>query len=103
LDSSPKLYAYVEKSESPDIARYRGHYRFSYGKHDDWPLTANLRKGTHSNAFSAELQGSYPPNRLSAGSSGYPMAQYFTGYGGNRLRDNEREPWTVRLGDAVSR
>jgi len=103
---SPKLYAYVEKSENPDIAQYRGYgdFRLELREARRRPVDgANRRKGTQSSAFSAEPQGSYPLNRLSAGLSDHLMAQYFTGYGENLLRYNEREPWTVRLGYAVSR
>jgi len=102
---SPKLYAYIEKSENPDIQKYRGYgdFRFTYGKSDDWQLTLNLRKGTMASAFSAELQGTYPLNRLFPGLSGYLMAQYFTGYGETLINYNQREPWSLRFGYAIWR
>ncbi len=102
---SPKLYVYLEKSENPDIQKYRGYgdFRFTYGKNDDWQLALILRKGTQSNAFSSDLQATYPLNRLFPGLSGYLMAQYFTGYGENLLNYDQREPWSVRFGYAISR
>lgn len=102
---SPKLYVYVEKSENPDIAKYRGYgdFRFTYGKNDDWQVAWSLRKGTQSNAFSSDLQGTYPLNRLLPGLSGYLMLQYFTGYGETLLNYDQREPWSLRFGYAISR
>lgn len=102
---SPKLYVYIEKSENPDINKYRGYgdFRFTYGKNDDWQLAWILRKGTKSSAFSSDLQATYPLNRLFPGLAGYLMAQYFTGYGETLLDYNQREPWSVRVGYAISR
>jgi len=102
---SPKIYAYIEKSENPDIQKYRGYgdFRFTYGKNDDWQAAWILRKGTKSSAFSSDLQFTYPLNRLLPGLSGYLMAQYFTGYGETLLDYNQREPWSVRIGYAISR
>ncbi len=102
---SPKLYAYLEKDENPDIFKYRGYgdYRFTYGKDDDWQLAATLRKGVQSNAGSLDLQGTYPLHRLKSGLAGYLMGQFFTGYGETLLDYNQRESWTVRIGYALSR
>ena len=102
---SPKLYAYIEKSENSDINKYRGYgdFRFTYGKNDDWQAALTLRKGTKSSAFSSDLQGTYPLNKLLPGLSGYLMVQYFTGYGEYLLDYNQRESWSVRVGYAISR
>ena len=102
---SPKLYAYIEKSENSDIQEYRGYgdYRFSYGKDNDWQLAWELRKGTRGNNFSSDLQATYPVNRLFPGVPGYFMAQYFTGYGEMLLDYNQREPFSVRFGYGISR
>jgi len=35
--------------------------------------------------------------------AGYLMLQAFTGYGEYLLDYNEREPWSVRIGYAISR
>lgn len=102
---SPKLYAYLEKSENPDIQKYRGYgdYRFTYGKNSDWQVAWTLRKGTRSSAFSSDLQATWPLNRMFPGLAGYLMAQYFAGYGETLLDYNRREPWTVRVGYAIWR
>lgn len=105
LTFSPKLYAYLNKSENSDIQRYRGYgdFRFTYGKNDDWQLALTARKGTGSGGFSSELQATYPLNRLAPGLSGYLMAQAFSGFGETLLGYNERTSWSVRFGYAVSR
>ena len=102
---SPKLYAYLEKSDNSDIARYRGYgdFHLSYGKDNDWQAAWILRKGTSTEKFSAELQATYPINQWYPGVSGYLMLQAFTGYGEYLLDYNEREPWSVRIGYAISR
>lgn len=102
---SPKLYAYIEKDENSDIARYRGYgdFHLSYGRDDDWQAAWILRKGTGTEKFSLELQGTYPLNRWYPGLSGYLMLQAFTGYGEYLLDYDEREPWSVRIGYAISR
>jgi outer membrane phospholipase A len=101
----PKLYAYLDKDENPDMQKYRGYgdFRFSYGKSDDWQLAMDLRKGTLSKAYSADVQATYPLNRFVPGLSGYLMAQYFTGYGETLLNYNKREPWALRFGYAIWR
>jgi len=103
--ASPNLYAYIEKSENSDIAKYRGYgdFHLSYGKDNDWQAAWILRKGTRTEKFSAELQATYPINQWYPGVSGYLMLQAFTGYGEYLLDYNEREPWSVRIGYAISR
>ncbi len=102
---SPKLYAYIEKSENSDIARYRGYadFHLSYGKQDDWQMAWILRKGTKTEAYSAEMQLTYPLNQWSPGLAGYLMLQAFSGYGEYLLDYNEREPWSLRIGYAIWR
>ena len=103
--ASPNVYAYIEKDENSDIAKYRGYgdFHVSYGKYDDWQAAWILRKGTSTEKFSAELQATYPLNRWYPGVAGYLMLQAFTGYGEYLLDYNEREPWSVRIGYAISR
>lgn len=102
---SPKVYAYIEKSENSDIARYRGYadLHVSYGKPDDWQAAWILRKGTKTEAYSAEMQITYPLNKWSPGLAGYLMLQAFSGYGEYLLDYNEREPWALRIGYAIWR
>jgi len=102
---SPKLYAYLDKDENPDIARYRGYgnFRFTYGKDNDWQLAASLRKGTQSSAYSVDLQWTYPLHRWFPGIAGYLMVQTFNGWGETLLGYRERDIWSVRAGYAISR
>jgi outer membrane phospholipase A len=102
---SPKVYAYLDKSENPEITQYRGYadLNVSYGKNDDWQIATMLRSGTKSNTYSATLRGTYPLNRLVPGLSGYFMAQFFNGYGENLLGYSERDSSSLRIGYAVSR
>jgi len=102
---SPKLYGYLEKSDNPDISDYRGYgdYRFTYGKNNHWQIAWVLRKGTLSDVGSSDLQVTYPLNRMFPGVAGYLMVQYFTGYGETLLNYNQREPWSLRFGYAISR
>jgi outer membrane phospholipase A len=102
---APKLYVYVERSDNPDIARFRGYgdYRLTYGKDNDWQVAWTLRVGTRSGAFGSDLQATYPLHRLAPGLAGYLMGQYFTGYGESLLTYDRREPWAVRVGYAIWR
>ena len=102
---APKLYLYLDKTENPDIARYRGYgdFRFTYGKDDDWQLATSLRKGTQSSAYSVDMQWTYPLARWFNGVAGYLMLQYFNGWGETLLDYNQRESWRVRAGYAISR
>ena len=102
---SPKMYAYIEKDENSDIAKYRGYgdFHLSYGKDNDWQAAWILRKGTSTDKFSAELQATYPLNRWFPGMSGYLMLQAFSGYGEYLLNYNEKESLSVRIGYAISR
>jgi outer membrane phospholipase A len=102
---APKLYLYLDKTENPDIAKYRGYgdFRFTYGKDDDWQLAASLRKGTQSSAYSIDLQWTYPLARWFDGVAGYLMVQYFNGWGETLLDYNQRESYRFRAGYAISR
>ncbi len=102
---SPKLYAYMEKGENPDIAQYRGYMDLNivYGKADSWELSTTLRKGTRSWYGSVDAQLTYPLSRLIPGTAGYLMAGYFVGYGESLLDYNRKLPWQFRLGYALSR
>lgn len=80
---SPKVYAYLEKEDNPDIAHYRGYFDLilKFGRLDGLELTATLRKGTRSRYGSAQLDASYPIARLWRRLNALLQVQYFTGYG----------------------
>jgi len=102
---APKAYFYLEKSDNPDIAHYRGYVdlNVAYGKPDGWEFAGILRKGTRSDYGSLEARATYPLARLIPGTAGYLMAQYFIGYGEDLLDYNHRMPWQLRFGYALSR
>ena len=102
---APKVYAYLEKSENEDIAHYRGYMdlNVAYGRLDSWEFAATLRKGTRKTYGSVDAQVSYPLARLLPGTAGYLMLGYFYGYGESLLNYNQKTPWQVRVGYALSR
>ena len=75
----------------------------AYGKPDSWELAATLRKGTRQMYGSVDAQASYPLSRLIPGTAGYLMLGYFYGYGESLLNYNQKTPWQIRLGYALSR
>jgi len=102
---APKLYAYLEKNDNPDIAHYRGYMdlELAYGKADSWEFAATVRKGTRSWYGSVDARVTYPLAQLIPGTAGYLMAGYFAGYGESLLDYNQKVPWQFRLGYALSR
>ncbi|WP_019448585.1 phospholipase A [Cupriavidus sp. BIS7] len=102
---APKVYAYLEKSENEDIAHYRGYMdlNLAYGRPDSWEFAATLRKGTQKTYGSVDAQVTYPLARLVPGTAGYLMLGYFYGYGESLINYNQKTPWQVRLGYALSR
>ncbi|WP_373379746.1 phospholipase A [Cupriavidus nantongensis] len=102
---APKLYAYVEKADNPDIAHYRGFMDLgiAYGRPDSWEFSATLRKGTRKWYGSVDAQLTYPMARLIPGTAGYLMAGYFVGYGESLLDYNHKLPWQFRIGYALTR
>ncbi|CAG9184451.1 phospholipase A [Cupriavidus pinatubonensis] len=102
---APKLYAYLEKNDNPDIAHYRGYMdlELAYGKADSWEFAATVRKGTRKWYGSVDARVTYPLARLIPGTAGYLMAGYFVGYGESLLDYNQKVPWQFRLGYALSR
>ena len=99
LSVAPMLIQYLEKSDNPDIANFRGYvdWNVTLGKEDTWQLTGLFRKG--SQGFSTELDLSYPLRAVGLGNlNGYVLLQYFDGYGESILDYNRRLPSQLRLG-----
>lgn len=102
---SPKLYAYVEKSENEDLPEYRGYgdYLFYVENPDSWKLAATVRLGT-SGRGSLLVDGSYPLRNLlgehspTGWTQGFVHLQYFNGYTESLRTYNLRTPWQLRLG-----
>jgi outer membrane phospholipase A len=101
----PKLWGYLDKSDNPDIQRYRGyadlHLRF--GDDNNWLATTNLRHGT-GGFGSAQIDLSYRLKRsLFADAGGFLHFQYFNGYGESLLDYNVRRRPQFRIGFSIVR
>jgi phospholipase A1/A2 len=102
---APKLLVYLDKTDNPDIQRYRGnadvHLRF--GNDRGWLLTSNLRRST-ANFGSTQFDLSYPLKRsLFADAGGYLHFQYVNGYGESLLDYNVRRKSQFRVGFSIVR
>lgn len=102
---APKLYAYLEKKDNPDIQDYRGYLDLLvlWGKPNGWQIGATLRKGMKRNYGSVDLQVTYPLGKLIPGTGGYLWLGYFTGYGEDMLDYNRHSRSQVRVGYSVFR
>ena len=99
LRFAPKLYAYLEKSENPDISEYRGYgdYRFVVGRGEGAQLAVTPRLGTSGHG-SVLMDFSWPLDRLVSSLNGYLHVQYFDGYGETLRTYDQDDPWQVRIG-----
>lgn len=102
---SPKLYGYVDRSDNPDIADYRGFgdFLFKLRKDDTWEFSALLRKGTQGSYGSMQLDASYPFRGFLRQLNGYLYMQYFNGYGETILDYNRKLPSHIGVGLIVVR
>ena len=103
---SPKLYAYLEKEDNPDIAEYRGYGDFlvKVGEVDGLQLATTLRKGLSRDAYSVQLDLSYPLKTATFGNlGGYLHLQFFEGYGESLLDYNRHVRPQFRIGLMITR
>ncbi len=100
---TPKAYAYLDKSDNPDIQQYRGYvdWRLRWDSGDNWIITALGRLGTaHKGSIQLDLARRARDVRLGP-VSGYFYMQYFNGYG-ESLRDyDKRHTAQLRFGLAI--
>lgn len=101
---SPKVYGYLEKSDNPDIADYRGYgdFEFQVSRKDSWAWSAMVRQGMK-NHGSIRLDASYPFRGLLRNLNGSLYLQYFNGYGETILDYNRKQPSRVGFGLIVVR
>jgi len=102
---APRLHRYVDDSDNPDIARYRGHVDLNlrYGKRDGWLFSGTARRGTGPFG-SLQLDASYPLRQpFFANAGGYVHFQYFNGYGETLLDYNQRRRAQFRVGFSIVR
>lgn len=105
LGFGTKVYAYQDKTDNPDIQRYRGYadWELGYGRMDGAMMRALLRSGT-AGYGSAQVEISYPlRNPLFARTGGFVFCQLFKGYGSTLLDYNRSSSTQVRLGFAIVR
>jgi phospholipase A1 len=102
VEFTPKIYAYIDKAENPDIQRYRGYvdWRLRYGDElRSW--VAMVRLGTAGKG-SLTLDWFERTRVLGFGPvSGYVQVQFFAGYGEDILDYNRRFKSQLRLGFAI--
>ncbi len=102
---APKFYGYLEKSDNPDIQRYRGYadWNIRYGREDGWLLATQLRNGTTGHG-STQIDLSYPLRKpLFARAGGFLHFQLFKGYGESLLDYNLDRGTQVRVGFSIVR
>lgn len=103
---APKIYAYLDRDDNPDIAEYRGYvdHIIKIGETDGWQFASTIRDGTRSGVYSYLLDVSYPLRRPTLGNlGGYLHVQYFNGYGESLLDYNQRFPPQFRIGLMITR
>lgn len=102
---APKIWAYIDKEDNPDIDEYRGYgdLNLRLGRVDGWLFSTNLRKGTR-HMGSVQVDASYPIRRpFFANAGGYIHFQYFNGYGESLLDYDEKHDSQFRVGVSIVR
>jgi outer membrane phospholipase A len=105
LTLSPKFYQYLEKSDNPDIYKYRGYADFQarFGREDGAILTALYRHGTGGYS-SGQLDFSYPISDKLFGRTGtFVHLQLMEGYGETLIDYNRYSDTQLRLGLSLAR
>ena len=105
LTLSPKFYQYLEKSDNPDIYRYRGYVDLQarYGREDGAIMTALYRLGTGGHS-STQLDFSYPISDKLFGRTGtFVHLQLMEGYGETLIDYNRYSDTQLRLGLSLAR
>ena len=103
LEFTPRVNAYFDKDENPDIARYRGYvdWRVRYEHSSTWFFTTTARYGS-AGTGSVRVDVSRRLRDLKLGPvSGYFHAQYFNGYGEDIVDYNVRRKSQLRIGVAI--
>ncbi len=103
FEFAPKVYAYLDKDENPDIAEYRGyvdwHARFDSGQR--WVANAMARLGT-SGKGSVQLDLMRSTSEVRFGPArGYLHLQFFAGYGESLVDYNLKRKSQLRFGFAI--
>lgn len=102
---APRFYSYLDKSENPDIAYYRGYadWLLRYGDEHEWVLSGRMRVGSGGHT-GKQIDLSVPFRKpLFARTGGFLYFQLFSGYGETLLDYNQRHPAQLRVGVSIVR
>ena len=102
---NPRVRAYLDKEENPDIQRSRGYVNWGaqYGWNDGWKFSLNYLQGTAGYA-TAQLDASYPlGTEVFSNIGSFIHFQYFSGYGETLLNYDERKSDQFRIGISIVR
>lgn len=105
LTFNPRIRAYLDKDENPDIHRYRGYVNWAmqYGKDDGWKFSAKYMQGTAGYA-TGEIDASYPlGTEVFSNIGSFIHFQYFSGYGETLLNYDSRKSDQFRIGISIVR
>lgn len=105
LSFRPKLYAYLESSDNPDIYRYRGYadWILRYGAESSWIWRAKYRHGVGGHS-TVQLDASYPMREpLFTRTGAFLHIQLLHGYGETLLDYKEQVGLRLWLGLSVVR
>jgi hypothetical protein len=103
FEFTPKFYNYLDKSDNPDIQKYRGYvdWRFRYDAAGEWIVTPVVRTPGGGKG-SLLIDASKRIRDLKFGPiGGYLQFQYFNGYGEDILDYNQRHKSQFRIGFAI--
>jgi outer membrane phospholipase A len=103
FEFTPKFYNYLDKSDNPDIQKYRGYvdWRFRYDAAGEWIVTPVVRTPGGGKG-SLLIDASKRIRDLKFGPiGGYLQFQYFNGYGEDILDYNQRHKSEFRIGFAI--
>lgn len=102
---APRLWTYLDKSDNPDIPRFRGYGELGLrlGREDGLLLTSLIRRGT-AGKIGTQFDLSYPLRRsVFSGVGAFAHLQFFRGYGETLLDYNERQGSQFRIGVSLVR
>ena len=102
---APRFYVYLDRTDNPDIARYRGHVDWiaRYGDERGWLLSSRIRTGT-AGYGSAQFDLSAPLRKpLFSRTGGFLYFQLLSGYGESLLDYNQKGLTQLRIGFAIVR
>lgn len=105
LSFAPKLYAYLDTEDNPDIEQYRGYgdWIVRYGTEDSWVWRGQYRYGIGGHN-TIQLDVSYPMREpLFTRTGAFLHLQLLHGYGETLLNYNEHVSLRVWLGISVVR